>query len=165
MKLNRNFIQISTTAMVTSAVFVTYLSISQPNVTQTAKARSEAISWDEAQRLMLAFKDFRPLRVKYPDPANADQEIKEDLQGFVFDANHIREILNDNHSKETPDEIVFYLGQSGVFPDGFLHRSGIINMIAVGSKDGQLLITDKTATSAGPSIYDKADPCPPNCSR
>ena len=81
------------------------------------------------------------------------------LQGFVFDADDLREILDRNTSKIKPDSVIFYFGKE---PGLTLPNVANWHIIAYGMKGKQLLDFTKTAGKAE-SIKDKADPCPPNC--
>lgn len=102
-----------------------------------------------------------PLMTRY---TNSDgRDVVEKLQGFKLDANDLIELATANHSRQgNPDTIIFFIGQNGTFQD--LSSPPItypkINLIAVGVKGGVLL---KDATIGSASIFDKADPCPPNC--
>jgi hypothetical protein len=89
------------------------------------------------------------------------------LYGFAFNADQIDELLNNNVSGEkSPDKIALYLGLEMVGDNKRWH------VVAYGLKNGTLL--DYVASPGGkgagldnelagqqPSIFDKADPCPP----
>jgi hypothetical protein len=164
MKLNKNFKQISLTAMITSAVFVIPLAYSGTGLFNKEPVASERITtWQWALDRQKEYLDDRPMRVLDP----TDDEEK-NLNGFVFKAEDLKEILNIgdlNKSRETPDQVYFFMGQEGEFPDSFLHglfrKSGHMRLIAVGMKGDKLLNTALTGTDI--SVFDRADPCPPMC--
>ena len=79
----------------------------------------------------------------------------EPLKGFIFEAKHLKEILDDNASGITPDHVIFYLGEET--KDEVLEY----HMIAYGINSNKLL--DYSNSKRDPSIFDKADPCPPGC--
>jgi hypothetical protein len=90
------------------------------------------------------------------------------LEALSFDAWQIQEILTNNASGKTPDKVVFYLGTE-IVKSHKIHRWHII---AYGMKGNELLdySTAKSSSkktgrapkiAAAPSIFDKADPCPP----
>ena len=165
MKMNRNVVQITGTALVTSTLFILYLALSGPDGLTLALATSEKISWKDAQGLKKEYMDFRAMRVQYMNSQNIP--VYDTLEGFVIQADHLREILDTNRSeKGNPDEVIFYFGQKGKFSepgDGiFTPKSPNMHIIALGMKGKELLIDDKTGGNS-PSIYDKAEPCPPNC--
>jgi len=93
------------------------------------------------------------------------------LEGFVFDADQIREIVGDNNkSGQKPDQLVIYFGlvsEGGVVGIG---KKRNWHIIALGRYKGKLLDYNKddpASTAAAvtalkeASIFDKADPCPP----
>jgi len=84
------------------------------------------------------------------------------LLGFSFNADQIHEILYTNSSGQTPDKVVIYFGLDSL--------PGAVNpnkyhVIAYGSATGVLLNfvcgSNSELTAGSPSIFDKADPCPP----
>ncbi len=161
MKLSKSLIQISATALITSCLFIGYL-MAFPNSTGIfAVGSSEDISWELATSLQSEYLEFKPLRVLYTE---GGEEKKEDLRGFVFNALQLDTIINLNKSGKTPDEVYFMFGQNGTFKEGLLgiHKRGIIQLVAVGMLNKDLLITT-TLPDTKISVYDKADPCPPNC--
>jgi hypothetical protein len=97
------------------------------------------------------------------------------LEGFVFDAKQIREILDTNKSGKTPDQLAIYFGlirDKGILETG-IHRRRNWHLITLGRYQGTLLDYNQNdpkggAVSAVPalalkeaSIFDKAIPCPP----
>lgn len=93
------------------------------------------------------------------------------LEGFVFDADQIREIVGvNNKSGQQPDQLAIYFGlisEGGVIGIG-KHRNW--HIIALGRYKGKPLDYNKDdpASNLSPipalkdaSIFDKADPCPP----
>ena len=74
------------------------------------------------------------------------------LEGFSFDATQIDEIINHNHAGgDKPNKVVFYFGYDSA--------TNQWHIIAYGRRNGTLLTG--TTSNADPSIFDKADPCPP----
>ena len=164
MKLNKNFVQISLTALITSAVFIIPMANSNSGMFSPGPVASERITtWQWALDRQLEYLRDKPLRVQYPNQNN--ELTRDDLKGFIFKATDLQEILNTNKSGETPDEVYFFLGQDKEFPDSFLHglfrMSGNMRIIAVGLKDKNPLIGVDNLGQM--SVFDKADPCPPNC--
>jgi len=164
MKLNRNFVQISLTALITSAFFIIPMANTRTGLISERAAPRQRITWKQATDMQKEYLDFRSLRVFIPE--NDRHEQRQKLKGFTFPADTLREILDHNLSGETPDSVYFQFGQEGTFGDDFLgglfRDSGHMRLVAVGVKNGKLLITEKTP-GTGISVFDKADPCPPNC--
>ncbi len=123
---------------------------------------SGRITWEQAKNFKSQYTNFRPLQVLHKSATGRGQEVEESLQGFVFESEHLREIIDNNRSGTNPDKIIFYFGQKGIAggTGGSLH--GIINIIAVGVQ-GKTLLIDDASKSGKASIYDQADPCPPFC--
>jgi hypothetical protein len=165
MKLNKNFIQISVTALISSGASILFMASAKHEFSSIPFAPSETISWETATKFRSDYVDFKPLYVRYDD--SQGRELILPLEGFVFEKAHLNEIINDNHSiYGNPDKVAFLLGQEDTFKHGsglFDPKRGNIRMIAVGIKDSKYLIDARSGMQ--PSIYDKADPCPPNCPR
>jgi hypothetical protein len=159
MKLNRNFLQISATALITSAAFLFYMNFVQNKDSKVIHAISDPISWDDAKILMNNYAASQIMKTKYLN--NANQPVVDILKGFVFDQDDLDEIIRHNHSGIKPDKVLIYFGQDGTFDDGTGKLWPIVHMIAVGMKNN-VLLTEGIAGQA-PSIYDKAEPCPPKC--
>lgn len=161
MKLSKSFVQISSTAIITSAIYIIYFLFFSGAPTLSFM-KSDRITWPEATQLKTEYINYKPLRVTHKGQSTTDPEKTADLQGFVFDAAHLNEIINNNQSASgNPDKVIFYLGQDGK-AGGLFTKHGIIHIIAVGIKGDILLIDDKSGANL-PSIFDKADPCPPFC--
>lgn len=126
-------------------------------------AKSERISWKDAMSLRDEYRGFKPLQVRYG--RKPGDTIVETLNGFVFNAKDLDSILHNKKATKLPDEVIFYLGQKGKFSTGWLGKNHAnMHVIAAGMKESKLLYDpanpgDKMASY----IYDKADPCPPNC--
>jgi hypothetical protein len=128
--------------------------------------KSERISWEDAKKLKKEYEEFKPLRVRHRGVTDTGPEEKENLRGFVFEAADLDEIIRSNHSSlGNPDKVVFLFGQSGTFTEFPARKRANMHIIALGMKDNVFLIdgTKADATKARASIFDKADPCPPNC--
>lgn len=163
MKLNKNFVQISLTALITSAVFVISMAYSGTGLFNAEPVENMRITWQEAKDMQREYIGHRPLRVRIPEVgANPS---KRDLEGFSFSVADLEEIIHNNKSDTIPDQVYFQFGQQGKFGDdhffGILHDSGNMRLIAVGVSKGKRLFTPKSGTEI--SVFDKADPCPPNC--
>ena len=135
----------------------TFLSIVKDN-------KSEPISWTEALSLRKDYMNFKPLKIKYYDKDS--NSVVSDLEGFRINAKHLDEIINHNHAaKDTKDstveEVAFYLGQNGTFRN-ILTNYGNIRIIAVGIKNNELMIKPEETDSKTSSVFDHADPIPPN---
>lgn len=162
MKLTRSFKQITSSAIITAGVVIGYFQILQTS--NSSFFKSGRITWGEAKTLSDEFVNHKLLKVTHTGyPTGNGLDTTEPLRGFVFDADDLREILNTNRSRETPDEVVFYLGREEEKVGDWPFRHSAIHIIAVGRKANKLLIEDKMTGKNEPSIYDKADPCPPFC--
>ena len=123
---------------------------------------SERITWEDAVELRQEYKKYKPLQVEHKGTSGRDSETKASLEGFVFDAQQLAEIINYNRSREAPDKVIFYFGQKGVADANTASEHGIIKIIAVGMKNNKLLVNDFNNEGKS-SVFDKADPCPPFC--
>jgi len=151
MKLNRNFVQIGSTAVIT-AVAVYF-------IMKTPHADSEPISWKDAQAFMMQYDTANIMKTKYTKRDGEDTISV--LKGFVFNAIQLDSIINNNQSSIKPDNVLFLFGKDGAILDTENTEWPIMRFIAVGLQGNQILTG--APTNEDPSIYDKADPCPPNC--
>ncbi|MBS1745910.1 MAG: hypothetical protein JST21_07050 [Bacteroidetes bacterium] len=133
-------------------------------------AKSERISWDDAFKLKNEYLKFKPFKVRVArTPGVPGDTVEKKLEGFVFDAKQIDTIINHNvllPAGEQADELILYFGQAGTFNSGILgiKRLPRLHIISAGIKDGKLLIDkNNTGDMLKSNVYDKADPCPPNC--
>ena len=159
MEFTKAFYQRTTYGLLFTTVLFGAIALMGPgNLATFSSTGSSRISWSDAQKLQQEYLGFKPMRVKYTDASGTEQ--KEDLKGFVFTATHLDTIINYNASGTKPDEVYFIFGQDGTFSEGILGMTKRPNMhiIAVGMNGKNLLIS-----GSKPSIFDKADPCPPNC--
>ena len=165
MKLTtKDFTTIAVTAIIIFLIIIGYNYLAKPgNTISLVKSGSERITWDNAQILMKEYKNFKPLKVQHKKETDSSKLIISDLQGFVFNASDLYEIIEENRSGEKPDEVIFYFGKQGEFTDGVfdLRKNAVMHIIAVGMK-GKKLLTLPGAKYTEASIFDKADPCPPN---
>ena len=161
----KNIVQHSLTAIISAGLglLISYIQFSGNGSLTASIAKSERITWKDAGTLKTEFLDKKHFKVTYEDSTNPGVEITKPLVGFVFNANHLREILNDNRSKQIPDEVIFYFGQEAEKAGNWPFKHSVIHIIAVGMKGRELLINDADPRRDSPSIYDKADPCPPFC--
>lgn len=158
MKLNKNFVQISTTAIITSFAFIIPITTHHTGLFRKNPIQSSRITWTQATAMHNEYLLFKPLRVRYPESSTGSID---NLKGFSFSASQLDEIINGNLSGSKPDEVYFMFGQEGTFSDGFMNNSANMRIIAVGTLNNSFLTTPRSGTSI--SVYDKADPCPPNC--
>ena len=161
MKLNKNMVQIGTTAMITSLAFIIPMATTRTGLFSSSPVDSSRITWNEALAMQTQYLGFKPLRVQFPE--NNSTGTRENLQGFSFNASQLNEIINGNLSGQNPDKVYFLFGQEGVFNDGLLNQSANMRLTAVGVLNGNILKNPQTGTNI--SLFDKADPCPPNCPR
>lgn len=172
MKLTgRDLKMITGTAVITSLIFITYNILTTISPTLSL-AKSERISWNQADILKKEYEGFNPLKLRYEDPPGSGNFKTENLQGFKFNAMDLDEIINANKIVDPmgnpvkPDEIIFYLGKKGHF-GVYPFRHANMHIIAAGMKAGRLLIPASAADQADArksSVFDKADPCPgPGC--
>jgi len=125
----------------------------------SSPVESSRITWNEAVAMQNQYLGFKPLRVQHPE--NNSNGTRENLQGFSFSATQLNEIINGNLKGQNPDKVYFLFGQEGTFNDGMLNQSANMRIIAVGVLNNTILKTAQTGTNI--SLFDKADPCPPNC--
>jgi hypothetical protein len=86
------------------------------------------------------------------------------LEGFIFDAKQIREIVDDNKGDiKAPDNVVIYFGLDAATKEwhiivygGTTKTAGQPVSLMDYPKGGTTLMDSRNV-----SIYDKADPCPP----
>ncbi len=136
---------------------------------QLATSTSARISWAYARNLDSQYLAFRPLRVRGGDSSLP-------LRALVFNARQLDTIINHNlnpngpnRKDSTADDIYIYFGQDSTFQSG-QSRFGNIHLIAVGGKydptqnaDTLMINRNNMSSATAASVYDKADPCPPNC--
>ena len=158
-----DFAKIAATAILTSLIFLTYIyyaDITHPIV--PADDINQLISVTDAQGLIKQYKDDMPLRT-----LDAGNQVKK-LDAFIFSMPVLEDILHKNKllkAGQMPDDILFYLGQDGTFPDNTDQDKPYPNykLIAIGMKNGALLLPKDTTDyplKNKSSIYDKAKPCP-----
>ncbi len=155
----------SITASVLAVVSIAIIAILYwGSTTVPGTEASERTTWDATRILQSEYLAFNPLKVKYPNDKGVD--VIDSLKGFVFSADHLDEIIRGNFhypsgSGKMPDEVLFLLGQDGTFDDKEGSKYGNMRLTAVGMKDNVILKGAASGTLV--SLFDKADPCPPNC--
>ena len=163
MKLNKSFVQISTTALLTAVGVIIIMKNLQNPAPPFHGAAQARIPWDAAQNMMKDYKDYNPTIMKTIYPEVGDNVV-DTLEGFIFKKSQLMEILTNNHSGTNADSIIFMFGIEGTFND---NAAGVIwpnmHIIAIGMHNGTLITSAQHPYL--PSIFDKADPCPPNCPR
>lgn len=178
MKINRNFIQIGLTALITSAVFlinINYFQKKSPDILALDRAEpsassgttavelssdtilvpmSEPLPWSDAQDRMADYMSFnttiRPI-MKTKSPIDGSINI---LKGFSFETAHLLDIMKKPDGTMV-DSVLFMFGAEGTFNESPATRWPHLRIIAVG-------VTNNVVLSTRP-VYDKADPCPPFC--
>ena len=158
----KNIVQHSLTAILSAGLVIIYFLFTKNSSNSSFLASSERIPLDTALKYREHFDNLKPLRVTPTGVFYSDPEKTEPLEGFVFNASDLYEIVRENHSGLTPNEVIFYFGQDGEAGPS-TDRHGVIHIIAIGRKNNKLLIKDKDTVRNEPSIFDKADPCPPFC--
>jgi len=162
-----DLVKMGGTATVTSLAFLIF-NFFLPRSVAYKFAKSERISWDTADSLRKEYREYRPLKVRvhYQDSSDPNAEVDSILNGFKFNASDLNEIINSNLSLpvgEKADEVIFYLGKKGV-SGRWPNKYATMHIIAVGVKNDSLLFNrNQTNVKAASSVFDKADPCPPNC--
>lgn len=158
----------SITFIVTAlGAFLMYTLFREDQTVALEKAKSERITSGKADSLEKEYLSFKPMYVKHRGRDGNGADTIADLNGFIFSAAQLKEIIDSNHSgRKDVDAVAFYFGKEGHFRTG-LNRHANLHIIAIGIKNDTLLnkgLNDPTTKAAlAPSIFDKADPCPPNC--
>jgi hypothetical protein len=172
MQFNKSdIVKMGGTAIVTALIFLAInrppaeeSSSKTPYVFQIEASTSQRISWNWARKLDSEYRAFKPLMV------NINGSVQP-LRALVFNARQLDTIinhnLNPNGKDSTADDVFIYFGQQGTFDSG---KYGVIHLIAVGGKydasqraDTLMIRRSDTSSAKSASVYDKADPCPPNC--
>jgi len=149
MKISKSTKQISLTALITSlTIFTCNLFTGGPSYT----FNSGEVEWDDATRRMTEYrKSNQAMKVKYEVKDDTKKEV---LKGLVFEAKHIRDLLDEkNELGKLPDTLILYFGRDGSFFD-FPKWHANMHIYAVAVEDGKILTKE---------VYNKVDPCPPNC--
>ena len=112
----------------------------------------------EAKKMRDEYKAYKKCTLKVKD--NGKGVV---LEGFTFDAAQIRQIVDTNASGIKPDSLYIAFGKDGEDSDGVLIKKYYAKMhiIAYGMI-GKKLLDYSTTKTKPPSVFDKADPCPPN---
>lgn len=106
--------------------------------------------------------DPNAMLVQYYDSTKKDSLVRT-LEGFVFTADQLKDLITKNKSGIKPDQVLFYLGENGQFSYGG-NTYGKMTLTAIGMKNGVLVYKKDSTNVADPSdesIYDQADPSPP----
>jgi len=162
MKINKNIVQHAFTAIVSAGLAIGSSLILLKPSTSFSFANSGRITLIKSDSLRADFVKNESLKVTHKGRNGDQKETTERLQGFVFNVSDLEEIIHNNRSKDTADEVFFYFGRDGK-TGPVLNRHGLIHIIAIGSKNDTLLLQDADQRRNEPSIFDKADPCPPFC--
>lgn len=130
-----------------------------------APSTAERLSWNEAQKRIDEY---------IQDPIMVDSitekgdTIKTALKGFSMSARAINEVINHNRNEngnEIADELMLYFCKSK--DDNGVSRLQLIVVGVeneVGDKYGVIMKNDKDGNDTlKSSVFDRADPCPPNC--
>ena len=128
-------------------------------------SKSGRIPLDTATKYREDFVKSDILKVTHRGQGDTLPVKTETLEGFVFNASDLIEIIEKNRSGKTPTEVIFYFGQNGRHGGLFNTKYARIQIIAIGKLDDELLTQDTMKGRDEPSIFDKADPCPPFCGK
>jgi hypothetical protein len=173
MKFNKaDIVKMGGTAIITVLIVLGLHrpSTSEPYYFQVGTSTSQKISWDTALSLQSQYLNFKPLWVNADTSGNMNLQ---KLQAFVFNARQLDTVINHNVNPNgrdsTADDVYIYFGQQGKFDSS---KYGIIHLIVVGAKtvvspsgnyDTLMINRKNMASPMAASLYDKADPCPPDC--
>jgi hypothetical protein len=168
MKFNAtDIVKMGGAALLTALIFIALKpSAQQFPLVFNGTSTSGAISWVKAQNYMQQWDVSSPLKAD-------DSGRAKTLHAFSFDAKQLDTIinhnLNPNGTDSTADDVFIFFGQDSTFQNG-QSRFVNVHLILVGGKydstvgKDTLMINVKKKNSAfASSVYDKADPCPPNC--
>lgn len=170
---SRDIITILLTAIITSLIFIVVMKINGIKWYKT-----KTLIADESKRLKK--KDIKNLTGQFSVDSDFQKYIKVRVKGttdstdvplkaFIFNCSEIYEILFENLSGESPDKLIFYFGKDGEAnsKDGKTKDHSRMHFIVAGMLGNKLLnYHDSTIDKFGLtdiSVFDKADPCPPNC--
>lgn len=123
------------------------------------------ISWDEAKALMDEY-DRNPLICYAQGVQGSDGQVVP--KGFKLNARNINEVINNNQNGEKgnkiADELMIYFGAQQM-PDGTSKLQLIAVGVekAVGQPYGVIMKNPVGSDRQKSSVFDRADPCPPNC--
>ena len=149
-----DFPKMAVAAMATASIFI----IDDYKPAITPATTSERISWDAAQRMRAAYLRTAPIAIEYSGQGGT--RVSAPLEGFVMDAAAINEIMNNNQNgiggKRVADALVVYFGKEEVA--GKME----FRIIAAGLQNGVLLKNADAKNVANSSVFDRADPTPPN---
>lgn len=146
-----DIIKMGIAAGITAVVFL--IATNRPSPAAPAPSMNR-ISWNEAMTLRNTYTNRNPIRV---DTGGISSVV---LEGFRMDAAAINEIMNNNkngiNGNTRADQLVVYLGNEVV--------AGRVQwrLVAAGVQNGTLLKNPNPTIRDQSSVFDRADPCPPN---
>ena len=156
MKFHKSdFLKMGIAVAVTALVFFIFFYKSAHPVPLTGGR----MSWNDAEALIA---EYRRAPIMIESLGSAGDTVRTPLQGFQMDAGEIDEIINYNRNglngNGLADHLMIYFGATR-------DSTGLskLQLIAVGVKDGVLMKNADGRESRKSSVFDKADPCPPNC--
>lgn len=163
-----DFFKIATAVVITSMIFLIYIyNITERTPPVPLGDPNKLISFKEAQTLIQEYNNDGHLKT-----LDENNNVRT-LEGFMFSRSVLETILHSNKVRsasgkiQSPDSILFYLGQEGTFQDNTDSQGQqpypIYRLIAIGVKNNSLMIPTNAADYSNAntsSIYDKARPCP-----
>lgn len=168
MKFNAtDIVKMGGTAIITALIVIAVKpSNEQHSLILRGTSTSGAISWLKAQNYMKQWDSTSPLK-------SDDSGIAKTLHAFSFNAKQLDTLinhnLNPNGSDSTADDVFIFFGQDSTFENG-QSRFVNVHLILVGGKydstagkDTLMINNNRKNSALASSVYDKADPCPPNC--
>lgn len=127
------------------------------------------ISTDQMIDFHSQYINDKPITICYEESGRIELG---NLVGYPMATRDLEDIMYRNKVRSAsgsivrPDKIMFFMGQDGTTRYD-RHYYGNIKLIAIGVKDGELMVPENRdfwSDKNKSSIYDKADPCPgPGC--
>lgn len=168
MKFNSSdIVKMGGAALITALIFIaTKPSAEQLPLVLRGTSTSGAISWNTAKNYMQQWDVSSPLKADDSGKAKT-------LHAFSFNARQLDTLinhnLNPNGSDSTADDVFIFFGQDSTF-DKDQARYVNVHLILVGGKydstagkDTLMINKSRENSALASSVFDKADPCPPNC--
>lgn len=113
----------------------------------------------DADSMIKYWNDHPLIKVRTEDD---NGRTKQPLLAYRFSVANIDSIIHKNAALqpgETPDDIIIYIGRKADSVSGLKHFYQV-HLIAMGVKNNKVL-NYSIDNNKAPSIFDKADPCPP----
>ncbi len=146
-------------SVVTAVVFAIF---SFTSISSSSPQKDTRISWATAMKFKSDYLNFKPMMVVYDDGSSKRKVDK--LEGFKISALAVNEILNDNKNgtnSTKADELMIYFGIEGTtMAEG--NEIPNLRIILAGIQDGKIMKNSTATNETDSSVFDRADPCPPN---